>query len=194
MQIVKDRNAKALWTIYPHLKWVSTCSHQMQPWRQLHSICWTFCQASRPLFAYLFAPFCSSSSSSVPTLPAPATSGCTKPTVCASSRKGSTVVQTRLLDKCVPSRDKLLQWLSMQRSDFMLRSSMSSSSIQKRKLKGENESLWLTRWSSVCPQVSACTADVIYWTASSSVWIHLGGLGKKIFNWNEIQSELKRLK
>lgn len=24
--------------------------------------------------------------------------------------------------------------------------------------------------------------------------IHLGGLGKKIFNWNEIQSELKRLK
>lgn len=126
MQIVKDHNVKALWTIYPHLKRVSTCSHQMQCWRRLHSICWAFCQESQPLFAYLFAPFCFSCSSSVPTLPAPATSSCTRPTICASSSKGSTVVQTWLLDKCVPSRDKLLQWLAMQRSDFMLRLSMSS--------------------------------------------------------------------
>lgn len=193
MQIVKDHNVKALWTIYPHLRHVSTFSHQMQRWRRLHSICWKFCQEPWPLFAYLFAPFCSSSSSSVSILPAPATSGCTSPTVCTSSRKGSMVVQTQLLEKCVHSRDKLLQWMSMQKSFHFMLSSTSSFPFTE---EGAKRREWKSVFNSVVfsPQVLACTADVFYWTASSSAWMHLGGLGKKSFNWNDIQSELKRLK
>lgn len=181
MQIVKDHNVKALWTIYPHLKRVSTFSHQMQRWRGLHSICWKFCQESGHLIAYLFGSFCSSSPSSVSILPAPATLGCTRPTVCASSRKGSMVVQTQLLEKCVHSRDKLLQWLWMQKSFHFMLSSMSSFPFTE---EGAKRGEWKSVINSV---VFSKTTGIglhswcLYWTASSSAWMQSGWLKKDEF-------------
>lgn len=120
----------------------------------------------------LFFPICFFS---LPPLPAPAMS--VQSNCLCKQLKGEHSSTNSTVDKCVPSSDKLLQWLSMQRSDFMSHLSLSSFPFTEGGTKRRKYNSVIT---SVFLKKSTGIGLHHLLLRTLSVWLHLRALGKKI--------------